>query len=85
MENIGEQIDTAAIEKFREDNIKLVETLGPVIDQAEIIYQNLVAKSLLDDDPEIKNRIETVDKMYKLLSQGVLPHFIKVAQLSSKL
>ena len=85
MENIGEQIDDAAIEKFREDNIKLVETLGPVIDQAEVIYQNLIAKSLLDDDPEIKNKIEVVDKIYKLLSQGVIPHCIKLAQLSSKL
>ena len=44
MENIGEQIDDAALQKFREDNIKLVETLGPVIDQAEIIYQNLIEK-----------------------------------------
>ena len=66
MENIGEQIDNAAIEKFREDNIKLVETLGPVIDQAEVIYQNLIAKSLLDDDPEIKNKIEILQLMKQL-------------------
>lgn len=85
MKNIGEEIDKAAIEKFREDNIKLVETLGPVIDQADVIYQNLMAKSLLDDNPEIKEKIEVVNNIHKLLSQGFIPHCIKLAQLSSKL
>lgn len=85
MENIGEEIDKAAIEKFREDNIKLVETLGPVIDQADVLYQNLMAKSLLDDDPEIKDKLDVIDQIHKLLSQGFIPHCIKLAQLSSRL
>ena len=85
MENIGEEIDKAAIEKFREDNIKLVETFGPVIDQADVLYQNLMAKSLLDDDPEIKDKLDVIDQIHKLLSQGFIPHCIKLAQLSSRL
>lgn len=85
MENIGEEIDKAAIEKFREDNIKLVETLGPVIDQADILYQNLMAKSLLDDNPEIKEKIEVVNNIHKLLSQNFIPCCIKLAQLSNRL
>ena len=85
MENIGEEIDKAAIEKFREDNIKLVETLGPVIDQADVLYQNLMAKSLLDDDPEIKDKLDVIDQIHKLLSQGFIPHCIKLAQLSNRL
>jgi len=85
MENIGEQIDIQALEKFRDDNLKLVETLGPVIDQADILHQNLIAKSLLDDDPEIKRKLEVVDEMHKLLTQGFIPHCIKLAQLINKL
>ena len=62
MENIGEEIDKIALDKFRELNLSLIESLGPVIDQAENIQQQLIAKTLLDDDPQIKEKLNIQEK-----------------------
>jgi hypothetical protein len=85
MENIGEEIDKIALDKFRELNLSLIESLGPVIDQAENIQQQIIAKTLLDDDPQIKEKLMAVDQIYDLLVKGLIPHCIKLAQLAEKL
>ena len=82
---IGEELDHQNYEKFHNSIAAFLEAFRPVLDNCDQIYEDIVAKALLDDSNEISEQFETANKLNKLISEVFIPNFIKLVQLEEKL
>ena len=82
---IGLDIDEEHYVSFHNSITQFLEAFRPVLDDCDKIYEDIVAKALLDDSDEINQQLETVTKINKLFSEIFIPNFIKLAQLEEKL
>jgi hypothetical protein len=84
MKNVGPEIDKVLHQELLESFIKFIEYFSPVLTKAEEYKMHVISENLIDADSDTKNKMETVNEMTETLS-CVVPHFIKFAQLESKL
>jgi hypothetical protein len=82
---IGDEIDHENYKKLHNSISLFLEAFRPVLDNCDQIYEDIVAKALLDDNNEITEQLETVNKLNKLVSDVFIPNFIKLVQLEEKL
>lgn len=82
---IGAEIDQANYIKFHNSISQFLEAFRPVLDDCDQIYEDIVAKCLLDDSEEVTQQFETINKINKLFTEIFIPNFIRLAHLEEKL
>jgi hypothetical protein len=82
---IGEELDQENYEILRSSIIQFLEAFRPLLDIQEVIHQDLIAKSMVDDSAETKQKLEAMDKMHQIFSDVFIPNFFKIGHLEEKL
>jgi hypothetical protein len=82
---IGEELDSENYEILRSSFIQFLESFRPLLDIQEVIHQDLIAQSMVDDSIEIKQKLEDMEKMSKIFSEIFIPYFFKIGHLEEKL
>ena len=69
---IGADIDQEHYISFHNSITEFLEAFRPVLDDCDKIYEDVVAKALLDDSEEINKQLETVTKINNVTFNQVL-------------
>ena len=84
MKQVGSEIEKVLHEELLDNYIRFIENFSPVLDKAEEYKKHITSENLIDDNDEIKVKLETVNEITSLLSD-LVPFLIKFAHLEYKL
>jgi hypothetical protein len=84
MKQVGSEIDKVLHDELLGNYITFIENFSPVLDKAEEYKKHIVSENLIDNCPENKVKLETVNEITNLLSD-LVPFLIKFAHLEYKL